>query len=197
MNVYNKSLTQCGEASLPGIQEVIVTSRSGLGQFWFYQETDTKQSGKIIGNTDLSATWYRIVSNREFTTFNQTQTNDIARLYQMTLDLRFVKMNVIKRDVIEQMQVANDLVVIFRDKYGAYWLMGETQGCKLSTWNLTSGNNTGSNETVIQFSCTERYPIRQVDINIADIELLAICNLTWAEYCALNWTDLCNDYSWN
>lgn len=197
MNVYNRSLTPCNTASLSGVTEILVKSRSELGEFWFYEETSMTQAGKIIGNTMLAGSWYRIVASREFTNFNQVQEDSVSRLYNQTLDLRFNKIDIFKRDVIEEMKVVNDLVVIFKDKNQQYWLMGETLGCKLNTWNWSTGNSTGNNETTLQFTAVERYPIRSVDITLADVQLLAICDLPWASVCALAWNDICTNYSWN
>lgn len=184
----------CRDTSLPGISNIYMKSKQELGPYWYYDETNTKQFGRISDVSSQTGSWYRIVCNRNTVKFNQTQSNNIMRNYNMTLDMVWNKINYIKRDLIEQFVVTDDLVIIFQDLNGLYWLMGETQGSQCLTWNFGTGDKAGSNETSIQFTCNERFPIREVDpsfINTITPALLAICGLDWSEVCDEDWATLC------
>lgn len=190
----------CKEVSLPGVTEIYMKNRSELGPYWFYEQTNVKQFGMITGVISQTGSWYKIVCNRNTIKFNQSQANDISRLYNMTFDMIWNKINYIKRDLIEQFVVSDEIVIIFKDTNGLYWLMGETEGCQTLTWNFGTGDKAGQNETSIQLTCAERFPIREVDpsfINSITPILMAICDLTWTEICNNEWANLCADYQWN
>lgn len=194
-----EDLITCFETSIAGVTEIYMKSRSELGEYWFYEETNVKQFGKILGNENTTGSWYKVIARRDATNFSQTQSNDIMRLYNMSFDLTFNKINYIKRDFIEQLVVSDDIVIIFKDKNGLYWLMGETEGSRTLSWNFGTGAKQGSNETSISMTCTERFPIREVDssyINSITPIIMAICGMEWSEICANDWTDLCQQ-KWN
>lgn len=196
MKTLIQDLICTGLNTVPGVTEVLLKNRTELG-YQYYEQTNNLQYGKIIGISSQTGRQYKIVCRKQNTNFIQNETKNNNRLYEMTFDLFFNKIEQIKRDQAEQLSVSDDIVVVFKDKNGKYWLMGETNGCKVGTQNLTTGNSTGTNETSLQFITTERYPIREVDenfINGGAFDLLALCDLSWAEYCALPQTTICNDY---
>jgi hypothetical protein len=200
MKILIEDFISCLEPSIAGVTEIYMKSRSELGEYWFYNETNVKQYGEVIGISSSTGVWYKIVARRDSINFQQTQANEIIRRYNQSIDLTFNKINYIKRDLIEQLVVSDDIVVIFKDRNGIYWLMGETEGTNVNTWNFGTGSKSGLNETSLQMTCSERFPIREIDpsfINSITPTLLAICDLDWTEICANNWTDLCADYKWN
>jgi len=176
-------------ASVPGISYIIVTERKNLG-FWYYVESDTLQYNTIIGN-ELNPIWYIIESNREDLNFISNQSNDITRLYNMSLDVSFKGIKPQLQDQLSQMVIVDDLVVIFRDKNGYYWCLGETSGNSVKTFNITTGvSRTGSNNMSIQYTCEERYPIRAVDQAYIDSIVLA-CGNNVLRLCAESLDTLC------
>lgn len=196
MKTLIQDLICTGLNTVPGVTEVLLKNRSELG-YQYYEQTNNLQYGKIIGVSSQTGRQYKLVCRKQNTNFIQNETKINNRLYEMTFDLFFNKIEQIKRDWAEQLSVSDDIVVVFKDKNGKYWLMGETNGCKVGTQNFTTGNSTGTNETSLQFIATERYPIREVDetfINGGAFDLLALCDLSQAEYCALPQTTICNDY---
>lgn len=128
--------------------------------------------------------------------FNQSQSKDVSRLYNQTLSLFWNKISFYKRDRIEEMVVNDDLVAIFKDKNGKWWLIGETSGVSVDTWNFTTGDKGGSNETSIIFDNNERYPIREVDTNYVDQIItcaLMLCDLTLDDLCVDSLDSLCGN----
>lgn len=196
MKTLIQDLICTGLNTVPGVTEVLLKNRSELG-YQYYEQTNNLQYGKIIGVSSQTGRQYKLVCRKQNTNFIQNETKINNRLYEMTFDLFFNKIEQIKRDWAEQLSVSDDIVVVFKDKNGKYQLMGETNGCKVGTQNFTTGNSTGTNETSLQFITTERYPIREVDetfINGGAFDLLALCDLSQAECCALPWVTICNDY---
>lgn len=198
MKTLIQDLICTGLNTVPGVSEILLKNRKDLGD-WFYEQTSNLQYGKIIGVSSQTGRQYKIVCRRGSTNFAQNEVSkNTIRLYESTLDIFFNKIEYLKRDWIEQLSVSDDIVVVFRDKNGKYQLMGETNGCKVGTQNFTTGNSTGTNETTIQFTNSERYPIREVDIDFMNgggFDLLSVCDLSWAEFCSLSQNDVCLDYT--
>lgn len=192
--LYDQNFLCEGLASVPGIAEIYVTNRRNLG-YWYYLETSPYQYGEIIGN-ELPATWFKIYMRQQSCNFNQSQSKDVSRLYNQTLSLFWNKISFYKRDRIEEMVVNDDLVAIFKDKNGKWWLIGETSGVSVDTWNFTTGDKGGSNETSIIFDNNERYPIREVDTNYVDQIItcaLMLCDLTLDDLCVDSLDSLCGN----
>lgn len=167
--------------SVSGVAKIYVVERRLLG-FWYYEETDTFQYGRIIGN-QLNPFWYEITSEKDFTVFNQDQLNPIRRLYDMKLTVTFNGISQYYRDKLEQ-TVLTDLVVVFRDKNGRWWCMGETSGCQVKKWNFGTGvSRTGQNNTTIDFSCAERYPIREINPNVINLCNNPLCGFSLNDLC--------------
>lgn len=183
-----------GLSSVPGIAEIYVTNRRNLG-YWYYLETSPYQYGEIIGN-ELTTTWFKIYMRQQSCNFNQVQSKDISRLYEQTLSLFWNKISYYKRDRIEEMVVNDDLVAIFKDKNGKWWLIGRESGCSVNTWNFTTGDKTGSNETSIILECNDRMPIQEVDstyVNQIITCALILCDLSLNDLCADTLDELCGN----
>lgn len=183
-----------GLSSVPGIAEIYITNRRNLG-YWYYLETSPYQYGEIIGN-ELTTTWFKIYMRQQSCNFAQVQTRDISRLYEQTLSLFWNKISYYKRDRIEEMVVNDDLVAIFKDKNGKWWLIGETSGVTINTWNFGTGDKAGNNETSIIFDNNERYPIREVDstyVNQIITCALMLCDLTLDDLCVDTLDELCGN----
>lgn len=168
--------------SVPGIAKIYVVERRLLG-FWYYEETDTYQYGRIIGN-QLNPFWYEITCDKELTVFNQDQLNPIRRLYDMRLTVSFNGISQYYRDKLEQTALT-DLVVVFRDKNGRFWCMGETSGCQVKKWNFGTGvSRTGQNITSVDFTCAERYPIREINTDVVNLCANPLCGFSLDDLCA-------------
>lgn len=168
--------------SVSGVSKIYVVERQNLG-FWFYEETDTYQYGRIIGN-QLNPYWYEITCEQELTQFIQDQLNPIRRLYDMKLNVSFNGISQYYRDKLEQ-TVLTDLVVVFRDKNSRWWCMGETSGCQVKKWSFGTGvTKNGQNITNIEFSCSERYPIREIDTDVVNLCRNPLCGFSLNDLCA-------------
>lgn len=185
----------CDGITVGGISTVYVKRRSEIGRFWFYNQTSNLQYGEILGHSGTDNNWYLLVSDVTSITWNQTQSLTPSRNYDMVLKTQFNKMSIYNRDKFEQFVVCKDLVIIFQDNNGNWWLMGETNGCKVNftaqTDTLTSGNNLFE----LTFICKERYPIRSVSqdyiTEYIEIEPLNLCEVDISELCLTDISELC------
>lgn len=187
----------CESSTIGGIKRVWVAQRQWFGRFWLYSETSNLQYGQIIGHVtaNQSLAWYRILERRVDGSFTQTQTLSPSRVYTQTLSLNFNQMDIEKRDSFEQLVVCKDPVFIFQDFNDNYWLIGESNGCRVD-FNGKTDSHQGFNDFSLIISCNERYPIRQLSdeyiSTYVDVEIKTLCEYTMEEICDLTWTDICS-----
>jgi len=199
MNNYNICLSDCTTAtSLGGVQSLWVLPRKQLSRWWVYTETHNLQYAQILFNkSEKLACYCEILDRTNDAIFTQTQSLTPSRNYAMTLEVKFNQMNLLNRDIFEQMVVDDTLLVCFLDFNDRLWLMGETYGCSVN-WNSTTGAFKQNNEDSITFSCTERYPIRECFTPFFEYyigcegfqagrysSMAALCEAepTWAQWC--------------
>ena len=103
-------------------------------------------------------------------------------------------MNIHYRDLIEQMELVDNLVVLFQDYNNKWFLMGETLGCSVE-WDWKSDVRNGRNTSSVNFLCRERYPIRNVDISFVENYILGtlikdLNKLTYAEINSMTYAEI-------
>lgn len=192
MNKILNPLQFCVESTIGGIHELYISSRSQWGRRWLYEETSNLQYGRIDGSLTIGS-FYKLANRINGTTFNQIQELEPSRSYIQTLNVSFNRMDIIKRDSIEQWVVSKDPIFILKDYNGFYWLMGETNGCSIQ-WTANTDDKFGINGDNLTITCRERFPIRQVTDSFVDTYIAApvhLCDYTWAEVCALSWPQVC------
>ena len=203
MNSINIIDNNCTEARTGGgIQAIFYIQRNRLGQFWYYTQTHNLQYAEIIGNSNLSlgkTVFIPLKFSDDTANFTQAVNKDISRVYEMSLTVNINSMSQLNRDKIEQLDVAETVVVIFCDMNNRYWLMGETDGCFVNSSSKTETIG-GRNDNTIVFTCTERYPIRALSANLVALYLpinqLVFNNLDWPGFIALSWAQF-QEYVWD
>ncbi len=94
--------------------------------------------------------------------------------------------------------MCNDLVVLFEDNNGLWWLLGETAGCRATFSGQTDALG-GNNMFELVFTAKERYPIRAMAQAYIDDNLVLVvplCEAEWEDLCLEDWATLCTQ-PWN
>ena len=187
--MYQRTLERfyqkCEDYTIGGIVECYVQRRSAIGQYWWYKEAnsssttilsefDTNNQPSILtgynllakkGNFIATFNWNKLFI-RDTSTLVVEQTISIPRLYKQTLTLDIAQFDVLKRAYLERMIVAKDCVFIVKDYNGSYYVVGETNGCRV-TMGMTSDAKKGDNKFSVVASCNERAFIRELDKEFA------------------------------
>ena len=187
--MYQKTLERfyqkCEDYTIGGIVEAYVQRRSAIGEYWFYKEAnsssttiltdfDTDNQPSILTDYSVLAksqtairtyNWNKLFI-RDTSTLNIEQTVDIPRLYTYTLNLDIAQFDVLKRAYLERMVVAKDCVFIIKDYNGSYYVVGETNGCRVKV-GMTTDTKRGDNRFTVTAVCNERALIRELDKEFA------------------------------
>lgn len=199
MNKVTISENNCNGVTIGGIQGIWYFQRSKLGRWWTYAQTHTLQYAVITGsNTLRPSKWIKLLFSDDTAQFTQIENKVPSRSYQMQFTVNVNSMNILNRDKLEQLSVTSDLCVIFLDFNGRYWLMGETNGCYVEIGEKTDVIF-GKNDMSIDFTCTERYPIRQVSASyvaqVIDTAQYIFSLLDWPTFNGLSWAQF-DEYQW-
>lgn len=185
----------CNSPAPGGISEAWIAQRTQLGRFWKYIETRNYQYGIIDGPMSPISNnpWNKLLINRNLSLFTQLSSNVAAPTFTQSLTLQFNKQTVISRDNIESM-IYNKPCLIFKDYSGQWWLIGETNGCRV-IWESFTSQKGGVNGYSVIFTAVERFPIRSVSENyinsIINPTLESLCESSWTQLCNLSWAELC------
>lgn len=187
--MYQRTLERfyqkCEDYSIGGIVEAYVQRRSAIGQWWWYKEAnststtilsefDTDNQPSILTDYNLLAKKGNFLSTynwnklfiRDTSSLTIEQTVEIPRLYTYTLALDIAQFDVLKRAYLERMVVAKDCVFIIKDYNGSYYVVGETNGCRVKV-SMTTDAKRGDNRFTVTAVCNERALIRELDKEFA------------------------------
>jgi len=176
---------KCEDYTIGGIVECYVQRRSAIGQYWWYKEAnsssttiltefDTDNQPSILTGYNLLAKKGNFLSTynwnklfiRDTSTLTIEQTVEIPRIYTYTLSLDIAQFDVLKRAYLERMVVAKDCVFIIKDYNGSYYVVGETNGCRVKV-GMTTDTKRGDNRFTVTAVCNERALIRELDKTFA------------------------------
>lgn len=187
-------LNECDNKTIGGIGKLYFKERKEIDR-WFYEKTAQLQQGIILGQSGNDNHWHLLLYDLKTAIFTQTELFIPSRNYDMTLKIQINKMSVYNRDKMEQLSVIKDIVALYEDNNGNWWLMGETFGCR-GTHSTSTDVDNGNNIYELTLSCKERYPIRNMSQdyidNYVEVPIINFCSQSWDTICNSSWQEICN-----
>lgn len=166
MNQINEHLADCARKGRGGIRQIWLGRRSDFGNqndgaFWYLKQTANLQYGEIEGATlagSLTLAYHLSPADSVGATLEAAPSRKHVVEWRATIPLQ----DVAARDVVETYLISNDLLMVYQDWAGVYWLVGEEQGLRVRDWTFGTGNSSGQNAYSIRFECVQRWPLRSL-----------------------------------
>jgi len=147
-------ISEC-RMSLPGIRNIMLIPYGDISNY-----TYTDDNLSYVTGYDLISLPVELQANKE-SVFNAELLNGQANEFQHTLSALIPVMEESKRTEFERI-INMDLTIIFTDKNGRCWLMGQDRPVRASSYSFGTGKSGGENVYNISFQSTSKYQIRQV-----------------------------------
>jgi len=160
--------SNCTPFSVGGIQQTFIANRTEFLRALY----DTAGYASLSNVLSLEpAAGYSGITWSEYT-FDKNSGNYLGSgsltlngmVYNKTLSGEFLNLDDQKRDALYQWVNNNNLLIVFKDGKGDWFIMGEERPMKITQLTETTGlNPTDKNGYVVTFSVTDKQKIRMID----------------------------------
>lgn len=165
--LLNSGINKCKDYSIGGIKRLFITNFDWINDFYF-DVNDTSFS--TITNFSMNnSTWYEFQIVKTFLSFSEELSKTGQKnLYRKRLDSTFIKLDSIKRGVLQKL-INGKTTVVVQDNNNNWWSIGEDTGCKISEYNATTSSIEGLSNYKIVIKSDSKYPMRNIDADYASL----------------------------
>jgi hypothetical protein len=177
--ILNTNIQNC-EYTNGGISRLFLANWKDISDDIRYSENNIDRINSI--NTYLDFIEFKV--ERSYFTYSEEMIKDMAGLmYKQTVSLYFSELDYLKRKSINQINRA-DLIPLFLDRNGKWWIAGVETPLKSSTNTNKIGTIQESNDYVLNLSSVSRTMIKEVKREWVKDEVLLetfVCDVTTTE----------------
>lgn len=185
----------CVRLGAGGVRAIYISQRGLFGRWFNRVQGAQGQRVQVVGHTGQQNVWFADTGiNVRTATLTEASVSDPYPAYNVTLSFRYSGWDVDSRNLGEQLLRVRDAIFIVEDYGGKYWLVGEDNGCVVSTSAGTEAYG-GASAITVTATCSQRVPVRQVAESYIAAYVTApvpcICDFTIEEICAIGFGEFC------
>ena len=148
-------MKSCG-FNIPSITKIHVFLFDEISEYIY----DDENLNKVVRYSAISLP-VSYAPNQENSQYSGNNPTDNFKYFTHQLTLNFAKLEELKRQEIANLQ-AKKLTIIFEDKNGKAWIMGQNLPCKLDSITLATGAKNGNNDYIIVFNSVEKEQLKEI-----------------------------------
>jgi hypothetical protein len=170
MCLISSAITSCIEYSVGGISKLYITNSDYISQYNYsnidlYFNIVSSFSPNTTTYTALTAvTFFQFNTNPDVTEFEENLIQSTGGdYYEKKLSTSFIKMDANKREVLSQLLQSKNLIIMFKDNNGNWWVFGEpTKGARITEYKAATSTSDGDNSYNVVFTLSSCDKLKNV-----------------------------------
>jgi len=169
-SLLTKSLSYCNY-NVGGIVELFFANKDYVTDYFFSASDNNLNTVNNLTTSPLIDWYHYTVISQTAIAGEKMIKNQGGKLYIKNFDLTIQQMDSNKRDNIIEI-LDSETVIVYKDYNAKWFVMGLDFGCRISSYEAMSDKLPGVNNYKIQLETTEKTPIRSIEDNYVNTNIL-------------------------